>query len=90
MTAKQDNTWGRGYLPLPTKLRGLGRLADAFHRGLNHKAWPAEHGRPETHMLTVSAAKLSIMRLDMQSLMELGLARIQVNEPGTLAFYFEV
>lgn len=86
---RPDNTWGRGHLPLPSKLRHLPRYGDCFRHVIDHRAWPADHTQPETHMLTVpSDTKLSVMAADMQELLRLGLNRVMVNQPGTLSFYF--
>lgn len=42
------------------------------------------------HMLTTHARHgFSVMVDDLKSLIRLGLVRMQSNEPGTIAFYFE-
>lgn len=88
MAREQDNSWGLGYYPLPAKLSGLGR----FVENLSPKRLVAHHVFPRegVHMLTAKAdVRLSIMRRDLESLLDQGLVRIQVNEPGTIDFYFE-
>lgn len=87
-TAAEDNTWGRGNVPLPTKLSGLGRYVAALAPGkiLSHKAFPDDF----VHMLTVKVShSLSMMVEDNKTLIRLGLLRIQCNDPGTLSFYFQ-
>jgi hypothetical protein len=89
MTKQKDNSYGAGYYPLPTKLRNLSRFSDAFHKAnvIEHKVFPDEG----VHMITVDTMGrfgFSIMRLDMESLLRLGLVRMQSNRPGTMAFYF--
>lgn len=84
-----DNSYGRGYYPLPPQLAGLGRFADSLKPAniLDHKVFPDTN----EHMLTTRVnAKLSIMGMDLKALLRLGLVRIQCNDPGTLAFYFQV
>lgn len=82
----EDNSWGRGYFPLPHELSSLGRFADALKPSnlVSHKVFPDEGA----HMLTTKLNKVSVMAADMKNLLRLGLLRIQSNEPGTLAFYF--
>lgn len=91
MRHEQDNSWGRGYYPLPAQLSGLGRFMDGLAptRLLDHKVWPddpTEGG--DIHMLTVEDTNVSIGVLDIESLIENGLIRIQSNEPGAVSFYF--
>jgi hypothetical protein len=88
MARERDNSWGRGYYPLPARLSGLGR----FVENLSPKRLLAHHVFPDdgVHMLTAkSDTHLSIMRRDLQSLLDQGLVRIQVNDRGTIDFYFE-
>ncbi len=82
----KDNTWGRGYVPLPKKLHHLPRFGDIFRRVLDHKVWPDDG----MHMIVVpSTTKLSLFADDLTSLIRvLGLVRIQVNDPGQMSFYF--
>jgi hypothetical protein len=85
--SQEDNSYGRGYFPLPPKLAGLGRFSDALKPTnlVDHKYFPDE----DTHMLVTKVTpKLSVMAADMKSLLMLGLTRIQSNHPGTLSFYF--
>jgi hypothetical protein len=91
MRDEQDNSWGRGYHPLPARLSGLGRFMDGLAptKLLDHKVWPddpTEGG--DIHMLTVEATDVSIGFRDLESLIENGLIRIQSNEPGAVSFYF--
>lgn len=88
MARERDNSYGRGYYPLPAKLSGLGRFVENLSpkRLLDHHVF-VEDG---IHMLTAKTdVRLSIMRRDLESLLDQGLVRIQVNEPGTIDFYFE-
>lgn len=88
MSARSDNSWGSGYFPLPDRLKNLGR----FVENLDTKRLVAHHAFPRdgVHMLTAKAdTRLSIMRRDLESLLNAGLVRIQSNEPGTIDFYFE-
>ena len=41
------------------------------------------------HMLTVSERAMSLFVRDIESLIKLGLIRIQSNEPGQISFYFQ-
>jgi len=84
---EEDNSYGRGYFPLPHELASLGRFADALKPSnlVSHKVFPDEGA----HMLTAKLSRVSVMAADMKSLLlRYGLLRIQSNEPGTLAFYF--
>jgi hypothetical protein len=86
--AAADNSWGRGYYPLPPKLSSLGRFAASLAPGklVDHKFFPDDG----VHLLTAKVGHgLSVMADDMKSLLRLGLSRIQCNDPGTLGFYFE-
>jgi len=87
-----DNTFGRrGFYPLPAKLSSLGRFVEnlAPFRLIGHKVFVDER-RPTIHMLTARVdGRFSIMRKDMESLLKHGLVRMQSNDPGTIAFYFE-
>lgn len=93
MTATQtqtDNSFGLGYYPLPAKLSGLGRFVAnlAPKKLVSHKVFVEKDGL--THMLTAKVdLQFSIMVLDMQSLINHGLIRVQCNDPGTMAFYFK-
>lgn len=85
---QRDNSWGLGFYPLPSRLAGLGR----FVGNLAPKLLIAHHVFPKEgiHMLTARAdTHLSVMRRDLESLLDQGLVRIQVNEPDTIDFYFE-
>ena len=87
--AGQDNTFGRGYVPLPPELSGLGRFVENLRPNnlVDHKVFPDDG----VHMLTAKVnTRLSIMVLDMKSLIKRGLVRVQCNEIGTLSFYFQV
>ena len=87
----QDNSWGRGYYPLPAHLSGLGRFMDGLkpRKLIDHKVWPEDPtAGGDIHMLTVVDRDVSIMVRDIQSLIELGLIRIQSNNPGEVSFYF--
>lgn len=91
MTREQDNSWGRGYHPLPVRLSGLGRFMDSLapRKLIDHKVWPDDPAAGgDIHMLTVVDRDVSIMVRDIQSLIELGLIRIQSNNPGEVSFYF--
>lgn len=82
-----DNSWGRGYYPLPPHLAGLGRFADCLRPTnlIDHKVYPDDR----VDLLTVKADHgFSIMGLDLDELRKLGLVRIQCNEPGTIGLYF--
>jgi hypothetical protein len=85
---EKDNSWGLGYFPLPPKLSGLGRFVENLKPTLlvSHNVFPREG----IHMLTAHVnARLSVMGEDLKNLLRHGLVRIQCNEPGTLAFYFQ-
>jgi hypothetical protein len=95
-----DNTFGRGgYYPLPAKLAGLGTYVInlAPKRLVSHKVFlervpwgGGRRGDRPIHMLTARVDHhFSIMVEDMKSLIKHGLIRMQSNEPGTMAFYFE-
>ncbi len=86
--ATEDNSWGRGYYPLPPRLSNLGRFVENLRPAnlVDHKFYPDEG----IHMLTARVnVRLSVMLLDMKSLIKLGFVRMQCNEPGTLSFYFQ-
>jgi hypothetical protein len=90
-SAGADNSWGRGYYPLPARLAGLGRFMDSLAptKLLDHKVWPddpTEGG--DIHMLTVKDRGVNIFVRDIESLIKNGLIRIQSNEPGQVSFYF--
>jgi hypothetical protein len=56
---------------------------------LDHKVWlddPVEGG--DIHMLTVRDRDVGIFRRDIETLLRLGLTRIQSNDPGRVSFYF--
>lgn len=82
-----DNSYGRGYFPLPARLSGLGRFSDALKpTRVRHTVFPDEG----IHMLTIQAGPgFSIMSRDLESLLRLGLMRMQSNEPGEISFYFQ-
>jgi hypothetical protein len=85
----QDNTFGRGNVPLPPELSNLGRFVESLRPSslVNHKAFPDDG----EHMLTARVdPRLSITVQDMKNLIKQGLVRVQCNEPGTLSFYFQV
>jgi hypothetical protein len=82
----EDNSWGRGYYPLPPGLAALGRFTDALKPSnlVEHKVFVDEG----THMLTAKLSKVSVMAADLKTLLRLGLLRIQSNGPGMVSFYF--
>lgn len=84
----RDNSFGRGYFEPPAKIRNLGRFADnlAPNRVLDVKVFPREGIWMVT---TRSDVRFSILPRDLESLMRLGLVRVQVNEPGTISLYFQ-
>ncbi|MFI5299127.1 MAG: hypothetical protein ACHREM_13605 [Polyangiales bacterium] len=90
ITLKQvaDNSFGRGYYPLPSKLKYLDRFSDCFRTEniLDHKVLVSE----DCHVLTVPSRKVSLMHPDILSLLKQGLMRIQGNDPNQLSFYFYV
>lgn len=91
MRHEQDNSWGRGYYPLPAHLSGLGRFMDGLspQNLLDHKVWPDDRAAGgDIHMLTVEDRDVSIFSRDLESLLKNGLIRIQSNEPGQVSFYF--
>ena len=84
----QDNTFGRGHVPLPAKLSYLGNFCDNLRptKLVGHKVFLDEN----VHMLRAKVdTRFSIMARDMETLLRLKLLRIQCNEPGTLDFYFQ-
>lgn len=83
----KDNSWGSGYYPLPQELKNLGRFSDALKVSnlLDFKYFP----NTGEFMLDTKLSKLSVMALDLKSLLNLGLTRIQSNNPGVVSFYFE-
>lgn len=83
----QDNSWGLGYYPLPQELKNLGRYSDALKPAnlLDFKYFEREG----VFMLDTKLSNLSVMALDLKSLLNLGLSRIQSNNPGVVSFYFE-
>jgi hypothetical protein len=86
-----DNTFGRGYYPLPNKLKGLGRFMEnlAPRHLVEHKAF-VDARRPTIHMLTAKVDRhFSVLLKDMESLIAHGFVRMQSNEPGTVSFYFQ-
>lgn len=88
ITSSEDNSFGLGYFPVPARLRGLGRFADALKAGnlVSIKVFP----RDGIWMLRARVdSRFSIMAQDMVSLLAEGLTRTQCNEPGTLDFYFQ-
>lgn len=83
-----DNSFGRGHFSLPPKLAGLGRYVENLKPSklVDHKFFPED----DIHMLVAEAdMRLSVMRADMLSLLKHGLVRVQVNDPGTISFYFK-
>lgn len=83
-----DNSFGMGYYPLPPELSSLGRFVEALRPNalVDHKVFVNEG----VHMLVAKVSnRFSIMAADMKTLLRLGLTRIQSNDPGTVAFYFE-
>lgn len=88
-----DNSYGAGSFPMPKKLLHVGNFVENLKpsRLVSHKVFMGRRGVPETHMLTTMLdSHFSIMRLDMESLLKLGLERIQSNDPGEISFYFRV
>jgi hypothetical protein len=84
----EDNTYGRGYYPLPAKFARLGDFVGNLRplKLVAHRVFVDD----KIHLLRAKVdVRLSIMALDMKSLLKLGLVRIQCNEPGTLDFYFQ-
>jgi hypothetical protein len=90
MNHERDNSWGRGYYPLPPHLAGLGRFMDGLRPTslLDHKVWPDDPAGGDIHMLTVGDRNMSVFARDLVSLLQLGLVRIQSNDPGEVSFYF--
>lgn len=88
--ASEDNSYGAGYFPLPNKLLYVGNFVENLRPNarVEHKVFPARGRVPEEHMLTARVRGLSVTRKDMETLLMLGLSRIQSNEPGTVSFYF--
>lgn len=87
VTERKDNTFGRGYVPPFSALSSMGRYSDAFkpRNWLDHSVF-VDDG---VHMVTVMAdSKLSITAADLESMLYFNLEKIQVNEPGTVSFYF--
>jgi hypothetical protein len=84
----RDNSYGLGYYEPPAKIRNLGRFADNLDpkRVLKVKVFPREGIWMVT---TRSDLRFSILERDLESLMRLGLVRIQVNDPGEISLYFK-
>lgn len=84
----RDNSFGLGYYPPPAKIGNLGRFVDNLtpSRVLSVKVYPREG---VWLVETRADERLSIMQRDMESLLRLGLVRIQVNRPGTITFYIQ-
>ena len=81
------------YGRLPARYSGLGRFSDAL-RPQNIRrfmVFPPSAGESDaTYMLTtgVDTRSFSVMRRDLESLLDQGLTRIQSNDPGEVSFYF--
>jgi hypothetical protein len=90
---EKDNSYGLGHYPLPRRLAGLGRFMDGLRPAnlIDHKVFPGTGGgdKMNVHMLTVSERAMSLFVRDIESLIKLGLIRIQSNEPGQISFYFQ-
>ena len=85
---KRDNSFGRGYYEPPSRLLRLGHFVDSLRPKnlVDIRVFPDEG----VWMLTTeSNTHLSIMRRDLESLLAMGLVRVQVNEPGSIDFYFQ-
>ena len=90
----KDNTFGSGYAPPPPHLTYLSNFINGFsQRDAEHKVFVHDAegpGRVRTDMFTFPVTlKFSIMGRDMESLLNLGLSRIQQNDHGTLSVYFD-
>ena len=79
----KDNSFGAGYWPLPARLRRL-LVYNISGSKRSHKVFPDD----PTHMFTFDLQGFNIMEKDLQTLMELGLVRIQSNEPNQISLYF--
>ena len=83
-----DNSFGRGYYKPPARVLALGRYVDNLTPGrlVRIQVYP-EDG---VWLLEAKAdERFSIMKLDLESLLRLGLIRIPVNRPGTITFYMQ-
>lgn len=81
-----DNSYGRGYFEPPVKIRTLGHWCDNLkpQKVLFYKYFQDDG----IWMVTTKCDhQLSVMGADLRHLLQLGLVRIQCNNPGTLAFY---
>ena len=82
----KDNSFGRGYHEVPPNLRNIQRFVTSSTKLLaNHKVFPDQG----VHMFTVKADhQFGILKKDLESLLRLGLIRIQSNDPGEISLYF--
>lgn len=82
------------YGRLPARYAGLGRFTDSLSPS-NLRSFrvfpPNSRESDSTYMLTTRGnimGGLSVMRRDLESLLDQGLVRIQSNDPGEVSFYF--
>jgi hypothetical protein len=87
-----DNTYGLGYEPPLSHLNYLSRFITGYDATkVKHNVFLPTHRRNNrVDMFTIKLSpQFSIMGTDMESLIGLGLVRMQQLEPGTLSLYFE-